>query len=138
MRDFPDLPSSQAKKISDATTDYNCIAWAAGDASRWWDPSGLPGSYWPPEAIREWTITGLVSVYETLGYQRCEDDSLENEIEKVAIFSVLGVAEHAARQLPDGRWTSKLGDGEDIEHDLRDVNGPLYGWPSAYLKRNRR
>ena len=35
---------------------------------------------------------------------------------------------HAARQLPGGNWTSKLGKGEDIEHDTPDVvAGGLYG-----------
>ncbi len=34
---------------------YNCIAFAAGDADRKWDPDMLPdpGYYWPPNALRD-------------------------------------------------------------------------------------
>lgn len=39
----------------------------------------------------------------------------------------MGIPSHAARQLPNGRWTSKCGQAEDIEHDLRDLEGRLYG-----------
>ncbi|MCG8587287.1 MAG: hypothetical protein MI757_21490 [Pirellulales bacterium] len=43
---------------------------------------------------------------------------------------------HAARQLPDGRWTSKLGKAEDIEHDsANDVAGGLYGEVVEFMKR---
>jgi hypothetical protein len=38
-----------------------------------------------------------------------------------------GVPLHAARQWPDGRWTSKLGAMEDIEHALQDLVGSEYG-----------
>ncbi|MCI0637958.1 MAG: hypothetical protein L0Y72_23715 [Gemmataceae bacterium] len=34
---------------------------------------------------------------------------------------------HAARQLPTGRWSSKLGPSEDIEHDLHALEGEIYG-----------
>jgi hypothetical protein len=42
---------------------------------------------------------------------------------------------HAARQLPGGRWTSKLGNREDIEHDLNAVSGEAYGTVVMVLKR---
>jgi hypothetical protein len=43
---------------------------------------------------------------------------------------------HAARSLPNGRWTSKLGNGEDIEHiTLAVLEGDLYGKVRVFLKR---
>ena len=43
---------------------------------------------------------------------------------------------HAARQLPTGKWTSKLGKGKDIEHDTpEDVAGGLYGELQEIMKR---
>jgi hypothetical protein len=43
---------------------------------------------------------------------------------------------HAARQLPGGRWTSKLGKAEDIQHDTPGVvAGGLYGNVVAIMKR---
>jgi hypothetical protein len=45
------------------------------------------------------------------------------------------VPKHAARQLPDGRWTSTLGPGEDLEHALHDLKGMVYGSVVLVLKR---
>ena len=42
---------------------------------------------------------------------------------------------HAARQLPSGRWTSKLGFLEDIEHALHDLEGTEYGAVVLVMKR---
>jgi hypothetical protein len=42
---------------------------------------------------------------------------------------------HAARQLPNGRWSSKLGKLEDIEHALDDICGSAYGSVVPVLKR---
>jgi hypothetical protein len=39
----------------------------------------------------------------------------------------LGKPTHVAGQLVTGRWTSKLGESEDIEHGLRDLEGDVYG-----------
>ena len=45
---------------------------------------------------------------------------------------------HAARQFPGGRWTSKLGPAEDIEHELEELAGPLYGEVVLILRRPAR
>jgi len=37
--------------------------------------------------------------------------------EKIAIYAAGGVPTHAAKQTSDGRWKSKLGGWEDIEHN---------------------
>lgn len=48
-----------------------------------------------------------------------------------------------ARQLPNGRWTSKLGEVEDIEHDLSDLeyesddNPYCYGLASIFMMRKK-
>ena len=52
------------------------------------------------------------------------------------IYVLNAVPTHAARQLPDGKWTSKLGPFEDIKHStLVCLKGPLYGEPDTYMKR---
>jgi hypothetical protein len=40
---------------SEETPTYNCVAFAAGDVTRWWEPLPvpLPGYHWPLGAIRE-------------------------------------------------------------------------------------
>jgi hypothetical protein len=47
-----------------------------------------------------------------------------------------GEWKHAAKQLPDGRWSSKLGEAEGIAHVAADdVAGDINGWPARYMKR---
>ncbi len=55
---------------------------------------------------------------------------------KVALYGSGFTHTHAARQLPTGKWTSKLGKGEDIEHDTPgDVAGGVYGEVMEVMKR---
>jgi hypothetical protein len=52
------------------------------------------------------------------------------------LFPNLNQSEHAARQLGTGRWTSKLGPDEDIEHDDVDaLEGDHYGVVVRIMKR---
>ena len=48
-------------------------------------------------------------------------------VRKVVLYADGNEWTHAARQLPSGRWTSKLGDYEDIEHDTLDGFEEHYG-----------
>jgi len=85
-----------------------------------------------------------MSAFETLGYKYCLNGALENETEKVAIFGYKApdgsaIPTHAALQLENGEWTSKLGRFEDIAHpDVNAVNGPVYGRPLVFMSRPRR
>ena len=118
----------------------NCIAWAAGDLVNWWEPSGDPKHYWPHGAPLEYSVQAYIKAFESCGYAQCSDAVLEPGFEKVAIYldSQTAVPSHAARQLPSGAWTSKLGRLEDIEHhDLAGLSGPqpAYGSCGVFLKR---
>jgi hypothetical protein len=63
------------------------------------------------------------------------DDSLEPGFEKIALYALAGLPKHAARQLPNGRWTSKLGELEDVEHLVDGLVGTWYGGVIQVLKR---
>jgi hypothetical protein len=135
---FPGLRGTGYQVTSPLDKTYNCIAWAAGDTSRWWwpvDADPLQKAYWPPNALRTLTLEAFCEAFATLGYAVCNDDRSEAGYEKVALFALLGEPKHAARQLPSGRWTSKLGRGEDIEHGLHDLTGMVYGSVVLVLKR---
>jgi hypothetical protein len=72
------------------------------------------------------------------GYAPCETDEPEAAVEKVALYvGADGRVLHAARQLPDGAWTSKLGEAWDISHELRGLEGDNYGRVARILKRPR-
>ena len=136
-KSFPSLQSGGYSITSPATIDYNCIAWAANDTEVWWEPDLLDLSYWPPGVPRTYTIDAYVEAYKTLGYSACEDAENENDFEKIAIYADSNEKPtHAARQLNSGKWTSKLGRLEDIEHHTLDsLTGPHYGSLAVILKR---
>jgi len=135
---FPRLASNDYGISSPETRRYNCIAWAAGENDEWWWPGEHPDSVWPDGIPQDHNVNSFIDAFSTLGYGKCSDGKLEEGIEKVAIYvDDEGKPTHAARQLSNGGWTSKLGDLEDIEHDLADLEGELYGHVTCFLKRPR-
>jgi hypothetical protein len=133
---FPGLQGKDYLITSPGSKKYNCIAWAAGDAQTTWWPSGDDRDTWPPGVAVEETLSAFQAAFVFLGYTACGDEKLETGFEKVALFAnVHGEPLHAARQLPSGRWTSKLGELEDIEHELRDLEGAAYGLVVLIMKR---
>ncbi len=97
----------------------------------------MPGYFWPTGAGPNMRVENVIRAYELLGFETCANGDLEGKAEKIAICATGGFAEHAARQLPSGAWTSKLGlGGEDVEHDaLEAVSGGQYGDVVRFLKR---
>jgi hypothetical protein len=136
-RAFPGLHGKTWQFTSPAASRYNCIAWAAGDTTRWWWPCDpAEDYYWPAGVERTETLAAFMAAYSSLGYAPCSTQELEPGYEKVAIFAAPdGTLTHASRQLSNGRWTSKLGNWEDIEHDLQDIGGAIYGSVVQLLRR---
>lgn len=140
---FPNLNRGEYRVTSEASTRYNCIAWAAGVNTNWWWPDPDPDSvtYWPAQAPSEETLASFRIVFESLGYRECATEELEPGFEKVALFvDADGLPTHAARQLSNGNWTSKLGRWQDIEHQLLNALGgsaSLYGEVVLLLRRPR-
>ena len=132
---FPGLVGTDNRITSPTDTNYNCIAWATGRADGWWWPDSHGESFLPESAPRRESIDAFILAFASIGYHSCPNDSHESGIEKVAIFARDGTPTHAARQLPNGRWSSKLGSGEDIEHELDAVSGRLYGVVAIVLQR---
>jgi hypothetical protein len=137
---LPNLTDDVCVVTSPFDTTYNCIAYAAGDQSNWWWPS--PDDFWPASSPREVTVDAFVQAYGTCGYVQCDNGSVEADFEKVALYGkplFAGGAmapTHAAKQLSDGRWASKLGRYEDVEHaTIEAVNCASYGSVLCYLKR---
>ena len=112
-------------------TDAN---WNALDEHHYW-PAGLP---------RRDAVDVVMAALATTGYEPCTDGALEDSIEKIALYGVEDVFMHVARQLPNGRWTSKLGASYDIEHELEVLTssanaggGVQYGEVVAFMARPR-
>ena len=164
-QNFPNLTRALYEVKSDPTPlanthiipAYNCIAFAAGDDTRWWEPDQNQVYYWPI-SNRDYTVECYIEVFESLGYQKLESgipaaSIHEPGFEKVAIYySRMGnpwtprdSPTHAALQTKNGIWKSKLGQDEDIEHlNLECLNGDditgriePYGEPVKIMKRRR-
>lgn len=134
---FPHIEAEGFEQTSPPTMEYNCIAWAADEDFRWWWPDG--NSYWPENIDITVTPKAFIAAYATLGYQECDDGLIESGFEKVAIYcNQSGTPTHASKQLPDGRWTSKLGEAMDITHTtLKALEYGEYGYALVFLKRLR-
>ena len=134
---FPKLQNARWHLTSPQDPEYNGIAWAAGVTDQRWWPS-LPDFFWPPGVTQADTVASFEQAFATLGYAACSDGAPEAAMEKVAIYAgANGEPKHAARQLPNGKWTSKLGPEQDIEHHLHGLEGQLYGSPVRFMKRPR-
>lgn len=133
---FPSLNGLNYHITSPESPAYNCIAWAADSTVTPWWPFPGAGHYWPPTVPRELTVPAFVAAFGSIGYHVCADDALEPGYEKVAIYAKNGVPQHAAKQLASGRWTSKLGGAEDIDHLSPAVlQGTEYGHVAVVLRR---
>ena len=132
---FPNLAPGNHAITSGRSTAYNCIAWAAGDDARWWWPIDIEDVHWPEGVPRVEELSAFVAAFATLGYAECEGGGLERGLEKIAIYAADGIPKHAARQLPDGQWSSKLGKSFDLSHTLEAITGPAYGEPELFLSR---
>ena len=135
---LPNLIAGEFEVASQATKQYNCVAWALGDDTKWWDTE--PEGHWPPNVPREWTLANLMKVLELQGFERCDNADLEEAFEKIAVYTRQdGTLTHVARQRPNGVWTSKLGESVDIEHQLHGLEdaspGAYYGAATVFLRR---
>lgn len=141
---FPSLLQDPAFRItSPDTRDYNCIAWALGYKNKW---------IWPMEkALREedmlWSndieISERTEVFLQFflshGYRLRDNDDNDDNVngcDIIALYELDGKVTHAARQLKNGLWTSKLGPWHDIQHSTpHSLEGDIYGKVKYILKK---
>jgi hypothetical protein len=139
-RFFPNLVDYSVASPADAT--YNCIAFAAGDTTRKWDPGMVPnpGYYWPPAALRESgnnDIEALRRAFAELGFETCDNGDVEEGYRKIALYAVNAESwQHAAIQSDAGEWLSKLGDSYDIRHKSPHCFvGSIYGNVICFMRK---
>jgi hypothetical protein len=137
-REFPNLVRTGYRVTSPIDRRYNCFAWAANESDRWWNPLEPENPYyWMNGVPAELTIAAFIQAYGRLGFEICAGVELEVGFEKIALYTTSeGEPTHAARQLTNGKWTSKLGRWEDIEHELEGLVCEMYGSVKVLLKRS--
>ncbi len=136
---FPNFPNSINEPFlltSPKTTHYNCIAWAYEDNSKWYWPDANGFAFWPSEIPREENLNSFIELFKLKNYEICENGQLEIGFIKIAIYcNKEGSPTHAARQLPNGFWTSKLGMFFDVSHTLFSMENGEYGNVAVFMKR---
>lgn len=133
---WPYLLSEGYEVTSIATWSYNCIAFAADVENLNWWPDLNGKGFWPIK-WREVSLPCFIAAFQSIGYNLCEN-ALEAEYDRIAIYALNGTPTHAAKQLHDGRWKSKLGRSEDIEHkSLKAVEEFIYGKAVVFMRRSK-
>jgi hypothetical protein len=139
---FPDLHNVASKQTSDFDLDYNCIAHAFLDDQKPWWPTGLPvagfdryGYYWPIASDNRSHMRAFLDWFSHDGWTETKSDKFAPHMLRVALYAKAAQPTHAARQIGQGVWTSKLGQGLDLSHKLEELNGPNYGAPIALFEK---
>ena len=70
-----------------------------------------------------------------LGYAECANGQFEKGCEKIALYAVNDTPKHAARQVSEDRWSSKVGKYIDIEHNVDALEGPAYGYVVKFFEK---
>jgi hypothetical protein len=131
---FPALKSDGYRLTSVSTSTYNCAAWAVGLDTIWLDH--FRQYSWPNGITRNEKLESYIKVFEFYGFEECNDGAIEEEFEKIVIYAKNGNFKHVSRQLPSGKWTSKLGSAEDIEHETPNgLVSDFYGTVARFMKR---
>ena len=118
-----------------ASEEYNCIASAVGVTAPWWGYRN-PGDYWPPSLPLNQEVGTIMQLFANEGYSVCDGDTREPGYEKIAIYAFVGQFTHVARQLDDGRWTSKLGNREVVTHPSpENLAQGIYGNVHCIMRR---
>jgi len=110
--------------------DYNCVSWAIHN-----DEENIILKL--PDGETDQRLKSYVDYYKNIGFEETGNIDVEQGVTKIALYAFADEFQHVARQLADGRWASKLGEWEDIEHStLNDLAGNFYGEPVIFFINN--
>lgn len=121
---FPNLKLGENFIYTSLKTDvYNCVAWSLKIDGNWIE--------------YDLNVDDYVSLFFDNGFRRSENTNFMDGVEKIAIYvDDKNLFTHVARQLDTGKWTSKFGEWEDIEHDtLEAIEGSGYGRPYLIMEK---
>ncbi len=137
---FPWAPKSYsypAKKTSNKDTNYNCASWVVGINDRWlWPFNDLnPYWYWPADIKEGDEVESFIDFFSNMGYVICFSEIYEENYDKVVVYGDSEGPTHLAKQLDKKYWSSKIGDMEDVKHELKTFENSRYGNIKLFMKR---
>ena len=136
MRTFPSLNESNSEEKSEYDFNYNCLAFALGDNSNWWEPLEQFGFYWPPGFAHDVSIETVTAIIKLHGFVVGLQPNITPLADSIAIYAKGDEWTHFAK-FTNGKWASKIGEDNDIIHSsLELLEGDLYGKVVTILSRN--
>jgi len=120
---FPNLKRNNNFTFTSVSTeDYNCVAWINDILDEWVQFYDANGNY-------DFSLDRYIKYFESYGYLINDNSDKQEGFTKIAIsFDKDKNFKHVCKQLPNGEWSSKLGDWEDIKHNNPiDLLGRSYG-----------
>lgn len=138
-REFPNSIEGENYKItSPHDTLYNCFAWSLNIDNRFIWPDADHIFAWPndPDLPRNDTLEVIIRFFQKINFEVTQVRQRQADFHRIAIYCNGNTPTHLARQLPDGKWTSKLGESIDIEHTLEALEDGNYGQVKVIMARH--
>ena len=132
-RSFPNLKHKENfEYTSNQTDDYNCVAWANEK-----DDDFITIPYYNSNDCFNDMLEGYINYFISFGFERTEYFEKDNKYTIIALYTKdENQFMHVARLLENGKWTSKIGNWEDIEHTtLNSLSGGAYGEPTVFMRK---
>jgi hypothetical protein len=106
--------------------------WPGGESEKL-----LDGFHFWPEGVEDSTdVSSFIKAFELVDYKICEGSEFESGYQKIALYILNNECTHAARQLRNGMWSSKLGNWYDIQHGTPyTIENDTYGVVICIMKR---
>jgi hypothetical protein len=117
---------------------YNCVAYALGVENKDWDMLVFAKMFGLNKNDLDHSANGYAIIFrEKFGFEICQESEKEEGFKKIALYeNNEGDFKHLSLQLENGKWTSKMGVYEDINHrDLNSISGDFYGHPVMFMKK---
>lgn len=130
-RYFPNLTEQNFFFKSLKTDDYNCAAFVLNIEDEWIEFKDEYGNL-------DVNLQTYINYYKSKGFEEIDSIEIEDNKFKIAIYYIKESLEfkHVAFQIAKGKWKSKLGDWEDIEHEnLETLFGSSYGNAVVYMRK---
>ena len=133
---FPNQTAANFNPLSPSTEEYSCFSWALQVTNQVIWPDDDDDHAWAVDMPRDETVGSFQAFSERAGFEQCQTDAAEAGYEKIAFYTQNGLVKHVARLQPNGRWTSKMGEGADGEHPTLAVfEGPGFGYVTLIMRR---
>ena len=118
-------------KVNSQDDNFNCIGYALSINEF---VSYHISRYWIDSVPRNASIINLVKIFEHFGFERC-NSLVETGYKKIVIYGNHGISKHAAIQLDNIWYESKMGSYEICKHTLEAIEGALYGYPKVWMRK---